>query len=396
MNKQNHLLLGAALLLAPLTSTLAQSTWPWQTVDGYIAGPSGTAFGLAAVDNGVVFSARSAAPDLAGIAHAYVRRSLDGGQTWELVSDQPGNGTASSLAVAVGHYSGLVFATAIIRNAQNLTRDDWVTLRSADGGTTWSKVDVLTSPNLKAYPYSVVEDTAGRVFVGGWFSDAANRDHYLVRRSLNGGTTWATVDDLVGPYAGGDLATGMAATPAGVFSVGRIASVWSVRRSTNGGTTWTTVDSYQSVPGRTYMSWPKGIAADANGSLYVTGTADFPVNKATQNRWITRKSSDGGTTWRTVDDFLPGSTPDARAVTADAFGRVFVTGSYFTGSGPTSTQHWITRASVDGGVTWTTTDDLGGFGMSATSDAIGNVYIGGRSLGDSTSPSATVRKLAAP
>jgi hypothetical protein len=395
MNKQNHLLLGAALLLAPLASTQAQSTWPWQTVDGYIAGPSGTAFGLAAVDNGIVFSARSAAPDPAGIAHAYVRRSLDGGQTWELVSDLPGNGTATSLAVAVGHYSGLVFATAIIRNAQNLTRDDWVTLRSADGGTTWSKVDVLTPPNFKAYPYAVVEDPAGRVFVGGWFSDTANRDHYLVRRSLNGGTTWTTVEDLVGPYAGGDLATGMAATPAGVFSVGRIASVWSVRRSTNGGTTWTTVDTYQSVPGRTYMSWPKGIAADTNGSLYVTGTAEFLINKAIQNRWITRKSTDNGATWRTVDSFLPGSSPDPRAVTVDAIGRVFVTGSYTVGSGTTSTQHWIARASVDGGVTWTTTDDLVGFGMSAASDAVGNVYIGGRALGDSTTPSATVRKLGA-
>jgi hypothetical protein len=31
MNKQNHLLLGAALLLVPLTPTFAQSTW--ETVD---------------------------------------------------------------------------------------------------------------------------------------------------------------------------------------------------------------------------------------------------------------------------------------------------------------------------------------------------------------------------
>ena len=83
-------------------------------------------------------------------------------------------------------------------------------------------------------------------------------------------------------------------------------------------------------------------------------------------------------------------------MTVDAIGRVFVTGSYTIGSGTTSTQHWTTRASADGGVTWTTTDDLVGFGMSATSDAAGNVYIGGRALGDSTTPSATVRKLAAP
>jgi len=405
MKRLNHLILGAALLLAPLTSANAQSTWPWQTVDGYIAGPSGTAYGLAAVDNGVVFSARSAAPDLAGIAHAYVRRSLDGGQTWQLVSDLPGNGTASSLAVAVGHYSGLVFATAIIRNAQNLTRDDWVTLRSADGGTTWSKVDVLTPPNFKAYPYAVVEDTAGRVFVGGWFSDAANRDHYLVRRSLNGGTTWATVDDVAGGF---NWVTGMAATPTGAFSVGRIGNAWTVRRSTNGGATWTTVDTYRPAGVSSYSA-PQGAAADANGNLYVTGMAEMPVssyvtknnghwitNTVTEAHWITRKSIDSGATWSVADDRLLGTNPSGRAMTVDAIGRVFVTGSYTIGSGTTSTQHWTTRASADGGVTWTTTDDLVGFGMSATSDAAGNVYIGGRALGDSTTPSATVRKLAAP
>ena len=395
MNKTSQLLtLGAALGLAPFTATFAQSTW--ETVDGYAAGPCGTAFGLAAVDNGVVFSARSANADLAGIAHAYVRRTLDGGLTWQLVSDLSSKSNATACAVTVGPFSGLVFATATLRNAQNMTRNDWVTLRSADGGTTWSKVDVLTSPNFKCYPYAVVEDPAGRVFVGGYFSDTANRDHFLVRRSLNGGTTWTTVDDVVGPYPGGDWATGMAATPAGIFSVGRIASVWTVRRSMDGGATWATVDTYQPVPGRTYMSWPLGIASDANGNLYVTGQAQFLVNKVAQTRWITRKSADNGATWRTVDDFLPGSYPSGRAVTVDAFGRVFTVGDYTSGSGTTATGHWATRASVDGGITWATTDDLIGLGRSAASDAVGNVFIGGRALGDSTSSSATVRKLAAP
>ncbi|MCX6925833.1 MAG: sialidase family protein [Verrucomicrobia bacterium] len=395
MNKSSHLLtLGAALLLAPLTSAFAQSAWT--NVDEFTVGASGVSLGLAAVENGVVFSAGSG-NDLAGIPHAFVRRTLDTGQTWQTVCDLSGNGTALSWAVTVGQYSGLVFATATIRNAQNNARNDWVTLRSADGGTTWSMVDVLTSPTFKCNPYAVVEDAAGRVFVGGYFSDTANRDHYLVRRSLNGGTTWATVDDVVGPYALGDFATGMAVTPAGVFSIGRIASVWTVRRSTDAGKTWKTVDTYQSVAGRTYLSYSQGIAADANGNLYVTGQAQFPPNNTAQSRWITRKSADGGATWRTVDDVLIGTNPYGKAATVDAFGRVFVAGYYATVGGSTTTNHWVTRVSSDGGVTWATSEDyINGIVFAAASDGVGNVFVGGKVRGPISNPSAGVRKLAAP
>ena len=50
----------------------------------------------------------------------------------------------------------------------------WLTLRSADGGTTWTTVDFLSARNGKADPYAVVEDAAGRVFVGGNLGDLNN------------------------------------------------------------------------------------------------------------------------------------------------------------------------------------------------------------------------------
>ncbi len=374
--------LGAALLLAPLTPILAQSTW--QTVDDYTAGQSGIVKGLAAVDNGVVFSAGSGT-DLAGIPHAFVRRTLDGGQTWLPVLDLPGNGTATSLAVTVGQRSGLVFATAMLRSMKNIQWNDWVVLRSADAGTTWSPVDVLTAPNFFAYPNAVVEDSAGRVFVGGRFGDTQGRQHFLTRRSLDGGTTWATVDDLAGGF---NWATGMAATPTAVFAVGRIANVWSVRRSMDGGSTWTTVDQFQ--PAAAQLSHASQIAADVSGNLYVAGWAQFVVNKAVQAHWVTRKSTNGGLNWTTVDNYLPPATPAVNAVTVDAFGRVFVTGGYSIGG----VSHWITRGSTNGGVNWVLTDDVAGAvaAAAAASDAAGNVFTGG-----AVSPAgvnhATVRKL---
>jgi len=315
MNKSSQLLsLGAALLLAPLTPTFAQSTW--ETVDDFTIGKSAKVCALAATGDGAVFSA-GLGVDLAGVQHAYVQRSLDAGQTWLQTLDLPANGTATAWAVTVGPHSGLVFAAATLKATSSTAWNNWLTLSSADGGSTWNPVDVVSPPNWKAHPYAVVEDAAGRVFVGGYIGDARNMDHLYIRRSLDGGATWKTVDDVAG---GGNQITALTATPAGVFAAGVLRGAWVVRRSTDGGTTWKTVDSFLAT-GPT--AWPRGMAADTSGILYVTGRAQFLVKKAYEYHWITRKSSDGGATWRTVDDTLGGTASGfGEAVTVDALGRV--------------------------------------------------------------------------
>ena len=174
---------------------------------------------------------------------------------------------------------------------------------------------------------------------------------------------------------------------------GGISGTWIVRRSTNGGNTWATVDKYGAG-----NSYAYGIDSDSNGNLYVAGGASLTVNKVTKNHWITRKSADGGATWRTVDDVASGGFNNGRAVTVDVYGRVFIAGQVLIGS----TNHWITRGSSDGGATWLATDD---YALSATgtmlprgaaSDAVGNVFVGGQANGTDGVAHAIVRKLAAP
>lgn len=384
MSKTSQLLtLGVSFLLAP-ASTFAQSAW--ETMDVFTMGQTGNVFGMAAVDNGVVFYAGGGS-DAAGM-HAYVRRSLDGGANWSHVLQLPTTGLA--YGVTVGQKSGLVFATAWTADTKKAGWGDWVTLRSADGGTTWSTVDFLSAPSGKANPYAVVEDAAGRVFVGGQLGDLNNTDHWLIRRSLDGGTTWTTVDNVA---KGLNVVRGMVATPAGVFAAGYLGNpFWAVRRSTDGGNTWRTVDTVSSV------SHAFGIAADAAGNIYTVGDASFVVNNVVKYRWLTRKSADGGATWRTVDEVIGDTTyAGANAVTVDKFGTVFTGGNYQVVSGGTTNTHWITRVSVDAGATWTASDDLiPGIPMAAASDAVGNVYIGGKVKGPISNVSAGVRKLAAP
>jgi hypothetical protein len=125
-------LVGTDLLLAPLATAFAQSTW--ETVDDFHLAPGhGVAIaGIAAADAGVVFSACMGS-DAAGCPHGFIRRSLDGGQTWLNVLDLPGTGSTTCFSTAVTP-SGLVFTTGDI-NATN-----WAAARSSDGGTTWTTV----------------------------------------------------------------------------------------------------------------------------------------------------------------------------------------------------------------------------------------------------------------
>ena len=241
----------------------------------------------------------------------------------------------------------------------------------------------------------MVEDAAGRVFSGGYIMDTSSRQHFFIRRSLDGGSTWTTVQDLTSP-SGHSSVCALAATPAGVFAAGRYNTTsWIVRRSTDGGQTWSTVDTYYSGSSGNF---PYGMTADASGNLYVTGVAYISPGKRKPvvAHWITRRSINGGQTWTIVDDFVPGSSNTGRAVTVDAFGRVFVAG-YTLQNG---VYRWITRASLDGGTSWFITDDVAltgsGYPRGASADAVGNVFIGGQVPGTDGVNHGVVRKLAFP
>src|SRR5205823_440979 len=135
--------------------------------------------------------------------------------------------------------------------------DAAVIRKSSDGGLTWSVVDVFANgePPMPLSTccwydfeyYAVGADANGNLFAAGsyvdYFGDGA--DHWFVRRSVDGGTTWASVDDLIGGQA-----AGLAADTAGnVYVVGSLNGAWTVRKGTPdsvGGIVWATVDQFNS------------------------------------------------------------------------------------------------------------------------------------------------------
>jgi hypothetical protein len=180
--------------------------------------------------------------------------------------------------------------------------------------------------------------------------------------------------------------------PDQIFACGGAPSIngWAIRRSLDGGASWATVDA--NAPADAC-----GVVAGADGSTYAMGRYLKTVNKTQQVWWLVRKSSNGGSTWSTVDNFMawPAS---GKSLAVDIFGRVFAIGFVST-----TTYTWVVRGSIDGGATWTTTDTFLPPGYTSSqaleiaSDPLGNIcVVGDVENGTPSADLAPIRRLAAP
>src|SRR5262245_34974854 len=135
----------------------------------------------------------------------------------------------------------------------------WFVQRSTDGGVTWDMVDDFVPGGEYWFREntSLAVDAAGNVFFGMAANDgtASWNTYWVVRRGM-AGANLATVDSLAYPNDDGPQQI-YAHPTAGVFAVGydrvavtsrkgtTVSQYWIVRRSLDGGTTWQTINSYQ-------------------------------------------------------------------------------------------------------------------------------------------------------
>ena len=373
--KTPHVLtLGAALLLAPLTSTLAQSTW--ETVDAImpyaghaiVADSSGDFITLS-------ISTNSTSPPV----YTVVSVSSDTGLTWQTVGTIPGNAlklaaTPDGTLFASGNSSGTVNGRGFI----------WY---SIDRGATWIVSDPVPG-NTNIIPQTgtfmamdVAAGNAGTVYVGGFIYAGLT---WVVRKGqlTAGGIAWSTVGSFPGIQLNSIFVRpGAAGQPDDILVCGTAPnSQWTVRHTSNGGATWAIIDNYGSDGN------PDSVAAGPDGSIYVLGGT-------LGTGWLVRKSSNGGATWANVDFIAKGLPAYGCGITVDAFGRIFAVGSL--------NNTWLVRASVDGGLTWGMTDPFAPAGYSSAapsgvaSDALGNVCVIGTLANGTPQSVAAVRRLAA-
>ncbi len=348
----------------------------FQTVDDfqYVPGYSAQAFAITLDPAGNLLVAGDARENSTILSlDALVQKSADGGSTWS-ISDNF-SPTSSGLATYIGVTSdtaGNIYAVGSL-NPLDGTGYYWLVRESADGGNTWSTIDVLkTSSTNSYYARSVSTDAAGNVYVAGYELGITNGvSAWIVRKGFNVGGSWSwTTVDSFSPYNYG-LAFAVFCHPNGTVFVSGTADVavatkrgtsivqgWVTRRSLDGGNTWATVDSY------TGGSEGFGLGADAWGNVYAVGIGGI------------RKSTDNGNTWTTVDTGIA----IANGFSCDASGNLFVVG--YSGSSNGSNV-WTVRENPGGTGTWTTVDSYqlaAGYTAQAaavTSDAAGHTYVAG-------------------
>jgi hypothetical protein len=326
-------------------------------------------------------------------------KSSDAGATWVTIDDYFNPGVTNSNS-GPGYDAGIAadpagnLYAAGYDNSFSGGIPHWFVRRSADGGLTWATVDDFTLGGSQAQPNALAADAAGNVYVDGAARTAGSTgtNYAIVRKgtpTTSGGMTWSTIEADAGkPAASGVFCH----STAGIFLSGTVllssskSSVlaWMVRRSLDGGATWATVDVYQLDS--TQPAFAEAVGADASGNLYAVGSAEAGQTSARDKHvyyhWIIRKSSNGGNTWATVDDFRPTSTANSLAYgfAMDSRNNLFVIGQT---SDSTSALQWLVRENPGGAGTWATVEDFQyvsgkiSKGKALIGDSSGNVFAAG-------------------
>lgn len=305
----------------------SESTWPGATYRGFGAGANGTVFAAGELWDG---------NPTTGTKTWIVRESADGGANWATVdvfSQGPG-AKPSCGDIKVNPFTGDVFAVGRW-NASSNTGFYWLVRKRAGGASSFSEADRVGAPPINDARAVGFHPTAG-VFVVGRMGDGKNRALWTVRRSADRGVTWTTVDTFQDAAKTDSEARGIAVSASGAIYVcgraiqsvkGSLVNNWVVRRSLNGGVTWTTVDRFGAgaAPYGIGETSATGITIAPSGAVFITG------NTADPSHIIARKgttASNGTMSWVTSDNYqlVNGQAADAQAITCDAAGNIFTTG----------------------------------------------------------------------
>jgi len=271
----------------------------WVDADSFGAGAGRWNYptSLAATPEGDLFV--SGATEDAGGVFAQVRKSTDHGATWTTSARYQMPGSAGCKTYNVKCFGGgLVFSMG--RCADGVLH--WLIRRSADGGVTWADADY---PHAKQAYASKVFDIArapnGDLVAFGYL-DSAAKESWLFRKSSDDGRTWTDLGGYHTQDGFTDVVGGLMATTSGAL----LAAGWTIdpkgpirallRRSTDSGATWLTVDDYQLDARKTLY---QGLAEDSRGRLFALATqvrAEGAGDGA--SRGMIRVSSDVGVTWR--------------------------------------------------------------------------------------------------
>jgi len=272
-------------------------------------------------------------------------------------------------------FLGALYSVGYVRKADSSL--SWDVRRSLDGGFSWAALDSgwQLSPGGSARAMGFAADQTGILFVCGNATDSKGKGSLILRRSSDHGTTWQT--QTIGVAVALHFLPANSQNQGGLFAVGRLGSnAWGVQRSRDAGRTWTTVDSW--TVSKTGDAVATASTSDPQGNLYVAGHGKAGK---TPYGWYVRRSSDGGNTWQTLlANFSAGGDSVVDDVAVDAAGNLWVIGA---ANGANSTteiwamQRWNPLSGWTGPLYPYGNNPPRSHARGATADPAGRVYVTG-------------------
>ncbi|MBS4015366.1 MAG: SBBP repeat-containing protein, partial [Candidatus Latescibacteria bacterium] len=313
--------------------------------------------------------------------YATIKYDSTGNQAWLARYNGPGYSSDQANAIAVDTF-GNVYVTGVCNDSN--TGADFATIKyNSSGNQEWLTPFNGSGVNAPDIAYAIALDNDGNVYVTGysWAVSTGYENYATVKYNASGIEQWVAYYNGPGNYS--DHAYAIAVdNSANVYVTGRsiISGSWNydyatVKYNASGTEQW--VARYNGTQNE--VDEAKKIAVDNSGNVYVTG---FSVGSGTGRDYVTIKYDSSGTEEWVMRYTEPGNYRDeAYAIALDNSGNVYVTGvSYgvgITGSpdyvtikyNASGTQQWLARYNGTGN-TW---DEA----RAITLDAAGNVYVTG-------------------
>ncbi|MBD3285853.1 T9SS type A sorting domain-containing protein [candidate division WOR-3 bacterium] len=317
--------------------------------------------------------------------YATVKYNTSGEEQWVARYDEPENGWGQgAYAIAVDE-EGNVYVTGSSEGSG--TENDYVTIKYNMAGEEQWKTRYDGPASLDDGASDIALDDAGNVYVTGYSTGSeidSNYDYATVKYNSEGFEQWVARYD--GPVSGDDFPSDLTVDGSGNIYVtgtsvgsGTGRDYTTIKYSQSGEEQWSVRFNGQA----NFDDFGRDIAVDDVGNAYITGSS---TGSGTGEDYATIKyTTSGELLWVARHEGSAGGDDKAYAMTVDAAGNVYVTGSTDFFHELDTRDYTTIKYNTSGVKQWVIRYDGPGSGgdvaLDIALDNVDNVYVTGWSLG---------------